>query len=81
MKVDQMTKTTPADNDVWVLRNPSHRHHQRLKQGNKNKHFFFLFQVLYYSNLAILVLFNNSIEIVAIKRENCHYNFVHIIDR
>jgi hypothetical protein len=45
MKVDQMIKTNPADDDVWVLRNPSH-YHRRMKQGNKTIFLFSKFEML-----------------------------------
>jgi hypothetical protein len=42
MKVDQMTKPIPTDDDVWILRNPSY--HQRMKPGKeKTLTLFFLF--------------------------------------
>ncbi|CAF4684084.1 unnamed protein product, partial [Rotaria socialis] len=34
MKIDEMTKTIPIDDDIWVLRSPAHHHHhhRRIKQ-------------------------------------------------
>jgi hypothetical protein len=36
MKVDQMKKTIPTDDDVWILRNPSY--HQQIKPGKQKNH-------------------------------------------
>lgn len=33
MRVDRMKKSTPVEEDIWILRTPVHDHHRRIQQG------------------------------------------------
>lgn len=57
MKVDQMTKTSTIDDDVWVLRNPSNYNHQRqrIKPGNNERIFSFLYEIIYSYESGIII--------------------------